>query len=157
MKIKLLALGKMKNRAFAEVARDYIQRIQRLHPFEVVEIPDEPRRGKTPLQKILNKEGEKIKKQIKTKAFLIALDEKGREWSSQDLAGQLKGLFEGAHSEIVFLIGGAQGLSPLIKDSAPVVLSLSKLTLPHQLARVLTLEQIYRALTILKHMPYHNE
>ena len=155
--MKLLALGKMKNSAFAEVADEYAFRIKKYHPFEVEEIPDEKIRGKAIVEKVLAKEAEKIEKKIKNGAYLIALDEQGKQWSSIDLAWEIKQLFEGPHPEIIFLIGGAHGLASSIKDQAQAVWSLSKLTLPHQLARVLTLEQIYRALTILKNVPYHNE
>lgn len=157
MKIKLLALGKMKNSAFAEVGQEYSKRIRRYHPFEVVEIPDETIRGSAALEKALKKEAQKIEKKLKPGSYLIAVDEKGEQWSSVEWAWQFKQLFESSSSEIVFLIGGAYGLSEEIKSKAKVLLSLSKLTLPHQLARVLTLEQIYRALTILRNVPYHHD
>ncbi len=157
MKIKLLAVGKMKNRAFAEVSREYVKRIQRYHPFELVEVGDEPVKAKSDLKKILMKEALKIEKLVKSGAYLIALDEKGEQWSSVEWAWQFKQLFQSSQKEIIFLIGGAYGLADNIKAKAKAVLSLSKLTLPHQLARVLTLEQIYRALTILRNAPYHHE
>jgi len=96
-------------------------------------------------------------KHLKKGAFLVVLDEKGEQWTSVDLAFELGELFQKPVGEIVFLVGGAFGIADSIKEMAGRCLSLSKLTLPHQLARVLTLEQLYRALTILKNVPYHHE
>ncbi len=157
MKIRLLAVGKMKRPAFAELANEYSRRIQRMNPFEVVEIPDETVRAKDDLERVLEKEAAKIQKILKPDSHLILLDEKGVQWSSVDLAWELGQLFQASFKEIVFIIGGAYGIAATLKAQAHVLLSLSKLTLPHQLARVLTLEQIYRALTILKNVPYHHE
>ncbi|HCU25642.1 MAG TPA: hypothetical protein DF383_11560 [Deltaproteobacteria bacterium] len=157
MKLKLLAVGKIKATMFAELARDYARRIQRFHPFEVVEIPDEKIPAKADLAPILDKEAVRIEKQLKKNSCLIVLDEKGEQWSSIDLAWELGRFFQGPWDEIVFLIGGAYGVATTLKKKARVLLSLSKLTLPHALARVLTLEQLYRALTLLKNVPYHHE
>jgi 23S rRNA (pseudouridine1915-N3)-methyltransferase len=158
MKIKLLALGKFKSPAFAELAEEYARRIKKYHRFEVLEIPDEPVRPKADIEGILKKEAERIQKKLASNSYLIVLDERGEQWSSVDLAWELGQLFQNSSlEEIVFLIGGAYGVAPSLKSRAKVVLSLSKLTLPHQLARVLALEQIYRALTILKNVPYHHE
>ena len=156
MKITLLAIGKMKNLAFSEVAEEYAKRIRKFNPLEIHEIPDETIRDKGNLEKLLEKEAVRIRKRIKKGAHIIALDELGQQWNSVDLAWEIKNLLESPASEIVFLLGGAQGLAESIKKQAHQCWSLSKLTLPHQLARVLTLEQLYRALTILRNVPYHN-
>ncbi|MDX1385948.1 MAG: 23S rRNA (pseudouridine(1915)-N(3))-methyltransferase RlmH [bacterium] len=157
MKIKLLAVGKMKNPAFAEVAEDYATRIRKYNPLEVVEIPDEKIKTKSDVPRLLKREADQIRKRLKEGACLIALDEKGIQWTSVDLAWEIKQLLESPAKEIIFLIGGAEGLDDSIKREAKGLWSLSKLTLPHQLARVLALEQIYRGLTILRNVPYHNE
>lgn len=157
MKLKLLAVGKIKREAFQKMADEYERRIRHFHPLDVVEIRDEKVLDKTEIQKILDKEAFRIERQLKEDSYLIVLDEKGEQWSSIDLAWELGQLFQEPVSEIAFLIGGAYGIADSLKQKAKVRLSLSKLTLPHQLARVLTLEALYRALTILKNVPYHHE
>ena len=157
MKLKLLAVGKIKREAFQEMAEEYARRIKRFHSFEVVEIPDEKVLPKTELPKALEREAARVEKHLKKDSFLIVLDEKGQQWSSIDLAWELGQIFQQPVGEIVLLIGGAFGVADFLKKKAKVLLSLSKLTLPHQLARVLALEQLYRALTILKNVPYHHE
>jgi 23S rRNA (pseudouridine1915-N3)-methyltransferase len=157
MKLKLLAIGKIKREAYQQLAREYEKRIRRFQPFEVIEIPDEKIGSKAEIPKILSKEAERVEKHLKRDSHLVVLDEKGEQWSSIDLAWELGQWFHASPTEIVFLIGGAFGLDEELKKRAEVRLSLSKLTLPHQLARVLALEQVYRALTILKNVPYHHE
>ena len=157
MKIKLLAVGKIKRREYAGLAEEYIRRIKHYHPLELIEIPDAAIRPKADLESALQEEAKKIARQVKPNACLIVLDEKGEQWTSIDLAWEMSDLFNHSFSEIVFLIGGAFGIAASLKEDARFLLSLSKLTLPHQLARVLLLEQIYRALTILKNVPYHHE
>jgi 23S rRNA (pseudouridine1915-N3)-methyltransferase len=152
-----MAIGKMKRAAYAEVATDYAGRIQKLHPFEMQEIPERSYRSASEIERQMDQETELIRRRCKPGAFLIALDEKGKQFSSVDLAGELKKLLESTAQEVVFVVGGAYGLSPSLKQEAKLIWSLSKLTLPHQLARVFTLEQIYRALTILKNIPYHHD
>ncbi len=147
----------MKHSAFSEVTADYTKRIQRFNPFEVVEIPEEKIPPQGPILQGLAKEAEKIQKKMKPGAHAIVLDEKGIQWSSTDLAWELQQLMNGSSTEINFILGGAYGLAVELKENAKQRWSLSKLTLPHRLARVLTLEQIYRALTILRNVPYHNE
>lgn len=157
MKIRILAVGKMKHAAFAEVAADYQKRIQKFLPCEVQEIPDEKIPPKVPAGPGLAKEAARIEKTLKPGAHVVILDEKGIQWSSVDLAWELQQMMNSSADEIAFVIGGAYGLDEKFKAQAKHRWSLSKLTLPHRLARVLTLEQIYRALTILRNVPYHNE
>ena len=157
MKIKLLAVGRVKKKPVAEIAEEYARRIKHFHPFEVLEIPDEAVRGNSDIPAALAKEAKAIGKATKKDGLLVVLDEKGTQWSSVDMAWELGEMFQGPFSEIVFLIGGAYGLAPELKEQAGRRFSLSRLTLPHDLARVLCLEQIYRALTILRKVPYHHE
>ncbi|HEX5034209.1 MAG TPA: 23S rRNA (pseudouridine(1915)-N(3))-methyltransferase RlmH, partial [bacterium] len=148
---------KIKREAFQQLAQEYERRIRRFQPFEVIEIPDEKVGAKAEIPKVLRREAERVEKQLKKDVHLVVLDEHGEQWSSTDLAWELGQWFHNSPSEIIFLIGGAFGLDEELKKRAEVRWSLSKLTLPHQLARVLTLEQLYRALTILKNVPYHHE
>ncbi len=157
MKVKLLCVGKIKHRAMEALAEEYARRIRHFHKFELIEIPDETIRAKPDISSVLAREAKSIEKFLKTDAHLIVLEEKGAQWTSVELAWELGQLFNSTVGEIVFLIGGAYGVSPQLLEKAKVRFSLSKLTLPHQLARVLCLEQIYRALTILKNVPYHHE
>lgn len=157
MKLKLLAIGKIKREAFQQLAKEYEKRIRRFQPFEVIEIPDEKVGSKAEIAKILGKEADRVERHLKRDSHLVVLDEKGVQWSSIDLAWELNQWFQSSPAEIVFLVGGAFGLDEELKKRAEVRWSLSKLTLPHQLARVLALEQVYRALTILKNVPYHHE
>lgn len=147
----------MKRSAFAEIADDYAARIKKLHPFEVQEIPDKSYRTIKDINRLMEQEAELIRRRCRPGSRLIALDERGKQFSSADLAGEVKKLLESGGKEVVFVVGGAYGLADSLKQEAQWLWSLSKLTLPHQLARVLTLEQIYRALTILKKVPYHHE
>lgn len=158
MKIRFLAVGRLKRPAFTEVAQDYIQRIQKYHRLEIVEIPEEGVKQKSDVDAVLQKESRRIEKYISPHSYLIALDEKGSQFSSVDLAWELGQRFnDSSFREIIFLIGGSYGLDPALKAQAKLLWSLSKLTLPHHLARVLALEQIYRAFTILRNVPYHHE
>ena len=128
-----------------------------MHPFEVVEIPGKTYRSAKDIERHMEDETELIRRRCKPGAFLIVLDEKGKQFTSLALAEEMKKLLESPAQEVAFVVGGAYGISPSLKGQAKWVWSLSKLTLPHQLARVFTLEQIYRALTILKNIPYHHE
>ncbi len=151
-------MGRLKNPALRDLASDYAARIERLNPFEVEEIPDENLNTKMSLAEILEREAQKIERRLKPGSCLVVLDERGQQLSSMDLAQCLGDKMAlSVHREIVFIVGGAQGLSARLKQRADLLLGLSKLTLPHQLARVLLLEQVYRALTILKNFPYHHE
>jgi 23S rRNA (pseudouridine1915-N3)-methyltransferase len=157
LKLNLLAIGKMKHSPFIEIAEDYSGRIKKLHPFEVQEIPDKSYRSEKEIDRQVEQEAEQIRRRCKAGSRLIALDEKGKQFTSVEFSGELKKLLESGAKEIFFVVGGAYGLAQSLKQEAEWLWSLSKLTLPHQLARVLTLEQIYRALTILKKVPYHHE
>lgn len=138
------------------LAEDYSGRIQKMHPFELVEIPEKSYRSVKDIARQMEQEAELIRRRFKAGASLIVLDERGKQFSSIDLAKEIKKYLELAAQEVVFVVGGAYGLSDSLKREARLHWSLSKLTLPHQLARVFALEQIYRALTILKNIPYHH-
>lgn len=109
-----------------------------------------------PIIEIMKEEAQKIKAQIPEGSFVIALDEKGKQFNSVKFAGQLDSIALD-YKSIVFIIGGADGIDEELKQSANLVMQLSNLTFPHALVRVILLEQIYRALTILTNHPYHRE
>jgi 23S rRNA (pseudouridine1915-N3)-methyltransferase len=138
--IRILAVGKLKDHRLADLAADYLRRLGPLAACEVVELKDQ-----SPA-----KEGVEMVRRLGAATYVAAMDERGDDVTSVDLAALL-----GAHGSLSFLIGGADGLAPPVRDRADRVLRLSSLTLTHEWARVLLLEQIYRGLTILRGMPYH--
>ena len=137
MRLRLCYLGRAKDRALNEAAAEYARRIERFCPFTQQEVrTPEAAREKFP------------------RAFLVALDPAGREMDSPALAHWLEKQLAGGARDLVFLVGGADGLTPAARQSADLLLSLSRLTLPHELARVVLLEQLYRALATLRGHPY---
>ena len=143
MKVKLIVIGKIKEVYYREACEEYIKRLQKYCSLEVVEIKDQ---GK-------EKEAEKILAKLRD-AYVIALSEEGKQFSSEQFAAFLKKIEQ--NKNIVFILGGPYGLSEKVKQRAHLLLSLSAMTLPHELCRVVFLEQLYRACTILKNEKYHH-
>lgn len=132
--------------------REYAQRLSHYAKFELVELP-EAARHKSPEQ-ARAAEAEAILAKLSERDWLVALDERGQLLSSTDLAGFV-GKAQQAGRDLVFVIGGDEGLAEEIRAKAKQVLSLSRMTLPHRLARLVIAEQIYRAFTLLRGEPYH--
>lgn len=154
MRITLLVVGKVRG-ALADPIQEYEQRIRHYFTFEVVEVKEEPAtRGRTPEQ-VMAAEGERLLGRIPAGAEVVALDRTGRSWSSEELAQHLQRLSVEAHPGVALVIGGAYGLSNEVVSRADRRLSLSTMTLPHELARLVITEQLYRAGTILRGEPYH--
>lgn len=154
MKVSLLVVGKVKG-VMADPVREYEQRIRHYFSFEVVEVKEEPAgRGRDP-RHVMDAEGERLLARLPAGAELVALDRGGATWSSERLAEYLQGLAVAAHPGVAFVIGGAFGLSDGVLARADRRLSLSAMTLPHELARLVVVEQLYRAGTILRGEPYH--
>jgi 23S rRNA (pseudouridine1915-N3)-methyltransferase len=143
--IRVLSIGKLKDRRVAALVADYEERIRGLAPFAQVELRDETpdREAQAMLGRLGSAAGHE---------WVVALDEKGREVTSRGLAELL-----GKHGSVAFLIGGPDGLGAAARERADLTLRLSALTLPHELARLLAVEQIYRALTILRGHAYHRD
>jgi len=156
MKITFLFTGKTKDSSLITWIGDYLNRIRRYVPLEVTEVPDIRLRGKNGPDEVKKKEGEQILRRIKPADHVVLLDEKGKRFSSVQLARHLEGL-EGRTAHTVFVIGGPYGFSAEIFERANERLSLSAMTFPHQLVRVIFAEQIYRAYSILNGEPYHHE
>jgi len=133
----------------------YKNRIDHYINFEVIEIPDKKQGGSDPII-ITKREGEAILSKIAANDFLVILDEKGKEMASVEFAKFLGIKMNQQAKRIVFAIGGAYGFSEAVYDRANASFSLSKLTFSHQLVRIIFLEQLYRAFTILKGEPYHH-
>lgn len=158
MNITVISVGKLKEKYLKEAIEEYSKRLQRYCKISLIELQDE----KTPdnasekeeLQ-IKSKEGEAILKGIKENSFVIALDLKGKMISSEEFSSYIEDLGVNGKSDIVFIIGGSLGLSQEVLNRANYKLCFSKMTFPHQLFRVMLLEQIYRGFRIMKNEPYH--
>jgi len=158
MNITVISVGKLKEKYLKEAIEEYAKRLQRYCKISLIELQDE----KTPdnasekeeLQ-IKAKEGEAILKNIKENSFVIALDLKGKMIRSEEFSTYIQDLGVNGKSDIVFIIGGSLGLSQEVLNRANYKLCFSKMTFPHQLFRVMLLEQIYRGFRIMKNEPYH--
>ena len=158
MKITCVTVGKIKEKYLTEAIREYEKRLSRYCKLEIVELADE----KTPdgaseaeEAAIRDREGERILKAIKDDAYVIALAIEGKMLDSVELSRKIESLGTGGVSHIVFVIGGSLGLHEQVMERAAEAMSFSRLTFPHQLMRVILLEQIYRAYRIINHEPYH--
>lgn len=154
MKIALISVGKIKKDYIKVGATEYVKRIKRYSPIELIEAKEETTAQSMPALKALEKEAKNILKNIKEGDFVIALADKGNQYTSGGFAGFLNTIASQGKRRLVFIVGGAYGLHPSIMEGADLLLSLSQMTLPHEMARLVLLEQIYRAFTILRNEPY---
>lgn len=158
MKITIAAVGKIKERYLEEAISEYSKRLGRYCRLEVVQVADEKTpdgAGKQLEEQIKEKEGKRLLAKIRPDAYVIALAVQGQMLDSVELARKLEGLGVGGVSHVVFVIGGSLGLSEEVLARADDQLSFSKMTFPHQLMRVILLEQIYRSYRIIGNEPYH--
>ena len=158
MRWTIVALGKMKERHWADALAEYLKRLGPYRPVDVIELPDEKADpGQTPalIDQARRREGVKILAAIRPGATVIAMWENGEQLGSEALSERLGKLEHDGGREAVFVIGGANGLDPAVLARADWKLGLSRLTLPHQLARVVLVEQLYRAERIRCGEPYH--
>lgn len=158
MKISLICVGKIKEKYLTMGIDEYKKRLGRYCSLEIIELPDEKtpdNAGPAVEESIKKTEGNRILKVLKEDSYCIALDIKGNMLSSVELANHLDRLFVSGKSHISFVIGGSLGLSDDVLNRADYRLSFSKMTFPHQLMRLIFLEQIYRAFRILNNEPYH--
>lgn len=150
--IKIICVGKIKEKFFIDALNEYKKRISKYSKLEIIEVSDEA----TDNEKIvLAKEKEKLLKVMSKSDYNIALDIAGKELSSVELSGKINNIFTNYNSNITFIIGGSCGIDDEIKNMCDFRLSFSKMTFPHQLFRILLLEQIYRAFKILNNESYH--
>jgi len=155
MRITLIQLGKTRFSYLQEGISDYHKRIQHYVTFEEVTLPDLKNSENLSVSEIKKKEGEQVLKLIEKAAFLVLLDERGKQNSSEEFAEfLLKNMNSGR--DIVLLIGGAYGFSEEVYSRANDKMSLSRLTFSHQLVRLIFAEQLYRAMTIIRGEPYHH-
>ena len=157
MKIKVIAVGNLKERYFREGCEEYLKRLSAYAKVSVTEIPEYriSKEGPAEIEKCLLEEGERILSKIGRRSCVLALCVEGEQLSSPQLSQKLYEFGGAGYSEIVFVIGGSHGLSNLVKERANMRLSFSEMTFPHQLMRVMLLEQIYRACNIREGGKYH--
>ncbi|WP_321368862.1 23S rRNA (pseudouridine(1915)-N(3))-methyltransferase RlmH [uncultured Desulfuromusa sp.] len=156
MKFKLVCVGKLTEVWQREAAEEYAARVQRYFPLNIVELKEEKGGRKGDSAGLLKREGERILEKVPAKTFLIALDERGRNLGSEPFADLLSAEMLHGGRDWCLVVGGPYGLDPAVRKKADLILSLSKMTFTHQMARVLLLEQLYRSCTIIKNEPYHN-
>lgn len=158
MKITLVTVGKIKEKFYTDAIAEYAKRLSRYCKLEILQVADEKTPDKASAlqeQQIKEKEGERILTQIKDGAYVIALAIQGEMLTSEQLAEKIDKLGIGGQSQIVLVIGGSLGLSDAVLKRADYQLSFSRMTFPHQLMRVILLEQVYRSYRILAGEPYH--
>ena len=158
MKIKLVTVGKLKEKYLKDGIAEYAKRLKHFTKFELIELSDEKTPDKASYlenQQILEKEGNRILSKITDKEFVIALAIEGQQFPSEKFSKILSDITIRGISDITFVIGGSLGLSTAVKKRANLLMSFGKLTLPHQLMRLVLVEQIYRAFMIQQGSPYH--
>ncbi len=149
--IRIICVGKIKEKYLKDAIDEYLKRLSKYAKVEIIELKDESRLSE---KEIIQKESSKIKKYIKEKDYNISLAIEGEMLSSVDFSKKIDNIFNN-YSDINFIIGGSYGLDESLKNMCDLKLSFSKMTYPHQLFRVILLEQIYRAFKIINNESYH--
>ena len=158
MKITILSVGKVKEKFYRDAILEFTKRLSRYCKLEIIEVADEKTiedASETEIRLVKDKEGERLLKNIKEDAYVVCLCIDGKQLSSEDLSEKIEKLGIQGTSHIVFVIGGSLGLSDDVVKRADYKLSFSPMTFPHQLMRVILLEQIYRSFRIMNNEPYH--
>ena len=158
MNIKIIGVGKIKEKYFKAGIAEYAKRMGRYAKFEIVEVPDEnapESLSQAEMDAVMEKEGERILAKIKDREYVYALAILGKERSSEEFAKEINQLVTYGHSDITFVIGGSLGLAPAVLKRANTQISFGRFTMPHKLMRLVLAEQIYRAITIINGLPYH--
>ena len=158
MKITIITVGKIKEKYLKDAIAEYSKRLSKYCKLEIVEVADEKtpdNASETVENQIRAKEGERILKYVKDDAYVVTLEIKGRQVTSEELTDKIDTLGIQGTSHITFIIGGSIGLGEQVLARSDYALSFSKMTFPHQLMRVILLEQIYRSYRIIHGEPYH--
>ncbi|WP_137596745.1 23S rRNA (pseudouridine(1915)-N(3))-methyltransferase RlmH [Paucilactobacillus kaifaensis] len=158
MNIKIIGVGKLKEKYFKAGIAEYAKRLGRFCKFEIIEVPDEKAPeslSQAEMDDVMGKEGQRILSKIKDREYVFALAIKGKERSSEEFAAEIQQLTTYGHSDITFVIGGSLGLSQDVIRRSDAQISFGRFTLPHQLMRLVLTEQIYRAFMINEGSPYH--
>ena len=158
MRFTVICVGKIKEKFFREAVDEYSKRLSRYVTLNIIEVGDEmtPDGASEALRlSILEKEGKRILSKIGDNDSVVCLEINGKKLSSEELSGWIEGSAVSGRSNLCFIIGGSLGLHPMVTQRADLHLSFSDMTFPHQLMRVVLLEQLYRAEKIINHEPYH--
>ncbi|SFH61208.1 23S rRNA (pseudouridine1915-N3)-methyltransferase [Pseudobutyrivibrio sp. OR37] len=158
MNVRILCVGKIKEKFYRDAISEYSKRLSKYCNLEIVEVNDEKtseNSTETEINIIKDKEGERILKHIKDRDYAIALAIQGKQQDSVAFSKYIENLGVTGNSSICFIIGGSLGLSDAVMKRCNASISFSKMTFPHQLMRVILLEQIYRAMRIMNNEPYH--
>lgn len=158
MALTLLCVGKIRERFYADAVCEYTKRLSTLLPCKVVEVADEPepkQLSQPAVDRVLRTEGERLLQKIPESAYVVALCVNGPQHTSEELAAKLQTLLVSGRSDIVFVIGGSLGLHDTVLCRANERMGMSRMTFPHQLARVVLVEQLYRASKINAGQRYH--
>ncbi|CAM5798002.1 MULTISPECIES: 23S rRNA (pseudouridine(1915)-N(3))-methyltransferase RlmH [Brevibacillus] len=158
MQITIVTVGKLKEKYLREGIAEYTKRLSAYCKLQIVEVSDEKapeELSASEMEQVKRKEGERILAQIKPDHYVIALAIDGQMWSSEKLSSELDKLALHGRSQVAFVIGGSLGLSAEVLKRGDVQLSFSKMTFPHQLVRLVLVEQVYRAFRIGRGEPYH--
>ena len=157
LKIKIIAVGKLGEQALSALASEYAKRLGRYCSLEIAEVADErvsARDSEATILRRLSDEAGRVLERLRTEAYVVALDIKGKSIDSVEFSQKINTL-AGSYPEIIFIIGGSHGLHPDVLARSDYILSLSRLTFPHQLTRLILLEQLYRSFKIINNETYH--
>ena len=155
MKIKIIALGRIKEKFLKDGIDEFQKRVLPYVPLEIIELSPYEIKNENLIDKALDEEGSRILTHIKDDSFVITLEINGRQLSSEDFAQKINEVSISGVSELIFIIGSSHGISQNVSNRADFKLSMSKMTFLHQFARLLLVEQIYRAFKILNNEKYH--
>ena len=155
MNIKIIALGKIKEKFLKAGIDEFLKRLTPYASVEILELSPIEIKDENLTQKVLDQEGEKILSHIKPQSYVITLEIKGKMISSEEFAQKIEDLTNDGIGEIIFVIGSSCGISPIVSARANFKMSMSKMTFLHQFARLILVEQIYRAFKIIKGETYH--
>lgn len=155
MNIKIIALGKIKEKFLKDGIDEFLKRLRPYASLEILELVPIEIKDENLVAKVLDEEAEKILAYIKPQSYVITLEIEGKMLSSIEFADKIKKLTNNGVGEIIFVIGSSCGLSPLVSNRADFKMSMSKMTFLHQFARLILVEQIYRAFKIIKGETYH--
>jgi 23S rRNA (pseudouridine1915-N3)-methyltransferase len=153
VRVRIAAVGRLKEAHWRAACEEYLKRLRPYATVEMVEVAD--RDITHDAVRAVSTEGANLLRSIPESSYVVALDLGGPQLTSEELSASLAELMVGGHSDVTFAIGGSAGLSPAVLQRANETLALSRMTLPHQLARVVVLEQLYRAFRIMRNEPYH--
>ena len=157
MRATLLLVGKTVNKHFVELIDEYGGRVKHYMGFDITVIPELKNTKSLSAEQQKQQEGELILKQLQTGDHVVLLDEHGKEWRSVEFSRWMEQKMQTVGKRLVFIIGGPYGFSPEVYARANEKLSLSKMTFSHQMVRLIFVEQLYRAMTIMRGEPYHHE